>query len=337
MTNQHGDDYQGELKANFSSNMWYGADNTALYEHLSTRLNKTVRYPEQNAESLKSILGKIHSLKPDQISIGNGSIDIIYRVAQAYYGKKSIIVSPTFSEYAKACEVNRHEIRTCKPENLHVEMDTFQPDLVWICNPNNPDGTCLDKKHLQDLILSYPLVNFIIDQSFADFTLQETLAGTSVSEQTNLMLIYSLTKRYSIPGLRIGYVLASIPLINQLDRYKIPWSVNTLAIEAGNFLLSTEDKSPDLKAWLTDAIHFQDAINRIGIFETLPSLTPFFMVKLLKGKSACLKTFLLKEDILIRDANNFEYGIGEFIRLNTLSESENNLLIEKLIEWKNTL
>jgi len=64
MTNQHGDDYQGTLKANFSSNVWYGADNTELYRHLSGLMIKTTRYPEIEAESLKAVLAETHKLKP---------------------------------------------------------------------------------------------------------------------------------------------------------------------------------------------------------------------------------------------------------------------------------
>jgi threonine-phosphate decarboxylase len=336
--NEHGDEYKGELRANFSSNVWHSADNTGLYNHLSSSFAKTRRYPEIEAESLKIILSEKHTLKPTQISIGNGSIDIIYRVAQAYRSTKSLIVSPTFSEYSKACTLNEHTVQLCCRENLSINIDTFQPNLVWLCNPNNPDGTCFNRKELQVILYTYPQVTFIVDQSFVDFTLHETLTAKSVSEFPNLVLIYSLTKRYTIPGLRIGYVIASESTIVHLDRYKIPWSVNTLAVEAGKYILTQkQDNSFNLKAWLTETIRFQNEIERIGIFETRATHTPFFLVKLLKGKADELKDFLLKVGILIRNANNFDYEGCELIRLNTLTELENNLLIEKLIEWKHTL
>jgi len=333
MTNEHGDDFQGTLKANFSSNVWYGADNTALYNHLSISLIKTTRYPEPNAESLQTLIANMQNLQSTQISIGNGSIDIIYRIAQAYRGKKSIIVSPTFSEYSKACTINQHTIKLCYRENLSIEIDKFQPDLVWLCNPNNPDGACFDRKELQAIFYTYPQVTFVVDQSFIDFTLQETLPATSIREFPNLILIYSLTKRFSIPGLRIGYVIASESVILQLNHYKIPWSVNTLAIEAGKFILNKQVDSFDLKLWLTETIRFQSEIDKIGCFKTRPSQTPFFLVELTNGKAADLKTFLLEEGILIRNATNFENNGMEIIRLNTLSREQNNLLINTLKAW----
>ena len=333
MTNEHGDDFQGTLKANFSSNVWYGADNTALYNHLSISLIKTTRYPEPNAESLQTLIANMQNLQSTQISIGNGSIDIIYRIAQAYREKKSIIVSPTFSEYSKACTINQHTIKLCYRENLSIEIDKFQPNLIWLCNPNNPDGACFDRKELQAIFYTYPQVTFIVDQSFIDFTLQETLPATSICEFPNLILIYSLTKRFSIPGLRIGYVIASESVILQLNHYKIPWSVNTLAIEAGKFILNKQVDSFDLKLWLTETIRFQSEIEKIGCFKTRPSQTPFFLVELTNGKAADLKTFLLEEGILIRNATNFENNGMEMIRLNTLSREQNNLLINTLKAW----
>jgi len=334
MTNEHGDEYQGTLKANFSSNVWYGADNTELYRHLSDLLPHTRRYPEIEAESLRVLLADKLALDVSNISIGNGSIDIIYRIAQAFRGKKSIIFSPTFSEYSKACHVNEHTVINCFREYLLIEIDKYQPDLVWICNPNNPDGYCNDIKELQVLFDTHPHVTFILDQSFVEFTLQETLAADSVLEFKNLILIYSLTKRYSIPGLRAGYVIASEAIISKVDQFKIPWSVNTLSIEAGKYCLKMQDTLFDLKLWLDETCRFQQEINRIGIFKTLPTHTPFFLVEIQKGTTCDLKEYLLSEDILIRDATSFENNGKEIMRLNTLTKDQNDLLITKLNTWK---
>ena len=337
MTNEHGDEYQGVLKANFSSNVWYGADNTELYRHLSDILPSTSRYPEVDAESLRVLIADRQKVNPSQVSTSNGSVEIIYRIAQAFHGRKSIIVSPSFSEYSKACIVNRHSVLHCCRENLLVEIDKYQPDLVWLCNPNNPDGYCFDRKELQAALYTYPQVTFVIDQSYVDFTLQETLPATSILEFPNLILLHSLTKRYAIPGLRIGYVLAQEPIIRQLEQFTIPWSVNTLAIEAGKYILNRPDTSFDLEFWLSETTRFQQEINRIGIFKTWPTHTPFFLVEILEGKTCSLKDYLLSEGILIRDATNFDYNGKEMMRLNTLSKDQNDLLVTKLRIWKQKL
>lgn len=337
ITNKHGDEYQGVLKANFSSNVWQGGDNTDLYRHLADKLPGICRYPEMEAESLHELLSSILNLNTSHFSFGNGSIEIIYRIAQAFRDKKSIIVSPSFSEYSKACSVNEHKVRHCYRENLWVEIEYFRPDTVWLCNPNNPDGYCMNRNELEAILFAYPKVTFIIDQSFYEFTLKETLPANSVLEFKNLILIYSLTKRYAIPGLRLGYVVAPADIIRTLDRYKIPWSVNTLAIEAGKYLLKKQDSLFNLYSWLDESIRFQKEINRIGIFNTLTTHTPYFLVEILKGKTSDLKDYLLSECILIRDATNFDYKGMEIMRLNTLTKDQNNLFLKKLKIWKQNL
>lgn len=334
--NEHGDEFQGELKANFSSNIWYNADNTDLYLHLAKKLPTIRRYPEMEAESLKQLLSDKLKLKKEQLTIGNGSIEIIYRIAQAHQNKKSLIVSPTFSEYAKACELNNHKIGTCAFDNLNETINSFHPDLIWICNPNNPNGYFIDNSILINLFAINKNTIFIIDQSFIEFCKLQGLDSLAVNEFENIILIQSLTKRYSIPGLRLGYAISCEKIMDRLNRFAIPWSVNSLAIEAAQFILNKQDNF-DINEWLLETERFRKSIDSLGIFETQPGATPFFLVKLLQGKAANLKEFLLEDGILIRDANNFEANETELIRINTLSKEDNNLLINKLSIWKSSL
>jgi len=115
---------------------------------------------------------------------------------------------------------------------------------------------------------------------------------------------------------------------------KIPWSVNTLAIETGKYILNMQDTTFDLKSLLNEKYRFQKEINRLDIFNAQDTHTPFFLVEILKGKTCDLKDFLLTEGILIRDATSFENNGKEIMRLNTLSKDQNDLLITKLNIWK---
>jgi Histidinol-phosphate/aromatic aminotransferase and cobyric acid decarboxylase len=332
----HGDDHRGELKANFSSNIWYEADNSALYLHLAAKLPTIRRYPEMEADSLKQLLAEKLSLKKEQLTIGNGSVEIIYRIAQAYQNMKSLIVSPTFSEYAKACELNNHKIKTCTFDKLVENILDFQPDLVWVCNPNNPNGYFIDNSTLTNLFAINKNTIFIIDQSFIQFCRLPGLENSKINKFKNIILIHSLTKRYSIPGLRLGYAVSDEKIMNLLNRFTIPWSVNSLAIEAAKYIFGNKDYF-DIDKWLIETDRFRKLIDSMDIFETQPGVTPFFLVKLLRGKAADLKEFLLKDAVLIRNANNFDTNGTELIRLNTLSKEDNNILINKLSEWKSSL
>ena len=101
----HGDDFynsQNEVKINFSSNVWHGANLDKLKEHLNEHFSKLTRYPEPDAASLKRLLARRYEIKEENVVVTNGSITAFYLLAQAWRGAKSTIAVPSFSEYEAA-------------------------------------------------------------------------------------------------------------------------------------------------------------------------------------------------------------------------------------------
>jgi threonine-phosphate decarboxylase len=337
MINGHGDEIQTELIANFSSNVWYGADNSSLYQHLSAALPDIRRYPEADAHSLKLVLATKNGIEPSQITVCNGSTEAFYLIANTFSGKKSLIVTPTFSEYADACKIYNHIVYQTNSNELRKSIERLKPDLVWICNPNNPDGHCFTATELIQLFRSFPQSTFIIDQAYIDFTLTEANLIPDLQCFKNLIVVQSLTKRFAIPGLRLGYIVSSEENDNKIEKFKMPWSVNSLAIEAGKHILNSGNNDFKLESWLKETSDLQQNINNLENFETIQTQTPYFLIKLKSGNANDLKSFLLKEKILIRDATNFEGLQGEYIRICTLSTELNNLLLLNLKLWSQSI
>lgn len=332
----HGDDSyisKEAIQSNFSSNVWFGADMTELYAHLAQALPTTVSYPEPNADSLVKALSKHTDVAASRITVCNGSTEAFYLMALAYRSHSSLIAVPSFSEYEDACRTHSHRIHFSKQKEFEATLKRVKPDLAWICLPNNPDGFCFSKKQIIEWMTLYPKTTFVIDQAYADFTLEKTFSAKEVTKFDNLVLVHSLTKSHKIPGLRLGYVMSSRRMTNRLNSIKMPWSVNSMAIEAGKFLLEHGETSLPTAQWLVDAKTFEQQLDEIEQLEVIPSHTPFFLVKLLKGKAADLKKFLLGKGILVRDATNFRGLEGEYIRLCTQTPEENQLLVEKIIQW----
>ena len=250
MINGHGDEYVGELIANFSSNVWYGADNSALYKHLYSQMYTIERYPDTEAGSLKQLLAEKNRVATNQLLICNGSTEAFYLIANAFSGSKSSIVTPTFSEYADACRIHNHTVQLTNRTDLNTDIKTVKPDLVWICNPNNPDGYCFEATEIKQLLSNYPDSIFVIDQAYIHFTHREISVVNEIRNYPNLIIVQSLTKRHAIPGLRLGYLMASETIISKMNQFRMPWTVNSLAIEAGKFILEnivyvTGHKNPD--------------------------------------------------------------------------------------------
>ena len=336
-TIKHGDDYKGELLANFSSNVWFGAQHEGLYAHLSQCLPQICRYPEEHNNQLKTELAVSLNTQPNELLLTNGSVEGIYLLAQTFRGSESLIIQPTFSEYAHACRANKHKISYCNAHELSENIENSNPGLVWLCNPNNPDGYCFDPAYLEMLFHKHPDTLFILDVSFREFALTKQPDFGWINHFPNVVFIYSFTKRYGIPGLRLGYIHSNALIIDKVSEFSIPWSVNTLAAESLKYIVSRYHDEFNIEKWLSQKDNFCMKINEIDGFECIPGETPFFLVKLHKGNSTELKHYLLERGILIRGANNFFHNGEQYIRLLTLTDDKNALLIQELSKWKQHL
>ena len=295
------------------------------------------RYPEADAHSLKVTLATKNTVDASQILVCNGSTEAFYLIANAFSGKKSLIVTPTFAEYTDACRIHRHKVYQCSRQHLQQQIESQKPHLVWICNPNNPDGYCYTQAELTQLLTAYPEITFVIDQAYMEFSTIDTNMIPNIQQFNNLIVVQSLTKRYAIPGLRLGYIVSGQSTIKHIEQYKMPWSVNALAIEAGKYVLEMPDNHFKLEVWLKESDTLQQQINSLDNFKVTKSHTPYFLVKLNSGTASGLKSFLLKEQILVRDATNFKGLQGEYIRICALSTELNNLLLSNLKIWSRSI
>lgn len=334
----HGDDFynfQNEVKINFSSNVWHGANLEKLKEHLYSQFDKLTRYPEPDAATLKRLLARRYEICENQVVITNGSITAFYLLAQAWKGAKSTIAVPSFSEYEDACRLHEHEIQFFSTSDDLSELSLEGQDFCWICNPNNPDGKLIHRTELLALIAANRQTTFIVDQAYVAFTTEDLLKPTDVKNNPNLVIVQSISKAYNIPGLRIGYLIASPAITERIEKYIIPWSVNAMAIEASKYILIHPAQfTLPIRKWQRETAEFIYQLNKLDGLEVIPTSTTFFLVRLKKGTAAELKRHLLEEHgILIRDASNFR-GLDEtYFRLSTQTSAENAILTAALREW----
>ncbi|RUT79783.1 pyridoxal phosphate-dependent aminotransferase [Ancylomarina longa] len=337
MIHGHGDDaylFTSAIKANFSTNIWYGAPLVGLKQHLFNSWDLIKSYPEASAESLRLELSIDLEVDVEQLIITNGATEAFYLIAQSFKGSKSCIVIPTFSEYEDACKLNEHEISFINWNELE-EIKKFPDDLLWICNPNNPTGCILHKTALVNLLKINSDTTFILDEAYIDFTDDISSSIDLINDYKNLIIVKSLTKNFSIPGLRLGYLITNKTLVQKIEFYKAPWTVNSFAIEAGKYLLHHKNELlPSIKDYKSEKKKFTEKLSRISGLKIHNSKTPYFLVELEKSSAFELKKFLISEfGILIRDASNFRGLNSSFIRIATQSAKKNDLLIKALHKW----
>lgn len=334
----HGDDFynsQSEVKINFSSNVWHGANLDKLKDHLNEQFDKLTRYPEPDAASLKRLLARRYEINENNVVVTNGSITAFYLIAQAWKGAKSMIAVPSFAEYEDACQLHEHELSFFSTSDDLSELSLEGQDFCWICNPNNPDGKLLHRSEIIGLLTANRSTKFVIDQAYVAFTTEDMLKPADVKNHPNLILVQSISKAYNIPGLRIGYVVASPEITAELNKYIIPWSINTIALEASKYILIHPAQfTLPIRKWQRETAELIYQLNKFDNLEVIPTSTTFFLVRLKKGTAADLKKFLWDNyGILIRDASNFR-GLDEtYFRLSTQTTAENQVLIDAIREW----
>ena len=255
-----------------------------------------------------------------------------------------MILGPTYSEYEREISLGGgttlyYPLR--EKDDFVLDVDDFTAhlnesiDLLVLCNPNNPTGTVVEKEYLATLISHNPQVCFVIDQSYEFFTLRPLFSAAEAAEFPNVLLLHSMTKRYAVPGLRLGYVTGAPHLLHRLRTNRMPWSVNQLAIEAGLHLLEHDVPNPlDVASYLQEAARLRSALEALGGLEVWATETHFMLVCLRMGRASALKDYLAGEHgILIRDASNFD-GLNEhFFRIAAQSREENDRLVKAIGQW----
>lgn len=330
MIDGHGDDlwrYGGKVKHNFSTNIHSAFDHSPLMAHIASSAHAILSYPEPEPISIEEKIAELQHCRADEVMVTNGATEAIYMIAKAYSEADSLIMSPTFREYQDACMMHGHEVAFINS----LENIPDKSALIWLCNPNNPTGKVIPRNSILNIIHNHRDKVFISDQAYSDYTLQPTLTSKDVIEAGNVIMLGSLTKRFAVPGLRIGYAMGDSALIGRIKKWRMPWSVNGISIESAKFLLDNINSyNIDATNLHSEALRISGELRRIGI-DVIDTDCNFILCQLPDGTSAALKRYLIEDaGILIRDASNFEGLTDRHFRVAAQSSSENNLLVESI-------
>ena len=328
----HGDDtwrYGDAIKMNFSSNIYQKADLSELKAFLASRLDVIGHYPEPEPKELEGLIAEKLEIPANMVMVTNGANEAIYLIAQLYSGWTSIIPQPTYHEYADACKMFGHIISYERTDDLEVLP---QDRIYWLCNPDNPTGNVLLKVLLAYVIRKNPRFLYVIDESYADYTLQPRLQPKEMMDCFNVMFIRSMSKKYCVPGLRLGYVVASPIIIDRLRAIRQPWTVNALAIEAGKYLVEHDPQLlPDMNAYIAEAQRLKAGLEAIDGLMVMDTQTHYMLVNIDWANVLELKNWLVEHHgILIRDASNFHGLDDHCFRVAAQTPEENDALLNAI-------
>lgn len=309
----------------FSANVNPLGPPPGVLEAFQNAFREISSYPDPQSRVLLNKASLRYELPPSQILAGNGSTEFIFLIPRVLGLKSALIFHPTYQDYEESARLGGYQIISVvldlNPllQDLHEALLKFSGSgsLVFICNPNNPTGKSFTGDELRWLIRQHPSHFFIVDEAYVDFHESGEISLLRFPLEKNLILLRSLTKNFSIPGLRLGLIFGSVEMIRRIKEYQDPWSVNTPAQKTGEVLLEQKDFLEESRKWLVkERSDFYREIAGVPGFEPLRSEVNYLLVRLKDDRGGDhLKNELLEERILIRSCTEMK-GLGSsFIRL----------------------
>ncbi|HEY1057583.1 MAG TPA: histidinol-phosphate transaminase [Limnobacter sp.] len=301
------------------------------------------RYPDANGFALKAKLSAKHSVKPEQITLGNGSNDVLELAAKAFLtqGTNAVFSQYAFAVYPLATQGCGAQSKVVPAVHFTHDLDGFlaaiddNTRVVFIANPNNPTGTFLPADRIRAFLKQVPSrVLVVLDEAYNEFLMPEDQYDSTqwVAEFPNLLVSRSFSKAYGLAGLRVGYAVSSPEVADLLNRVRQPFNVNSIALAAAEAALDDAEFLQQTYEVNQQGLNLlQSAFDRMGL-QYVPSYGNFVLVKVGNSDDAGLKVFdaLQRLGVIVRPVNN--YGLPQWLRVSIGLPAENQRFLDVLPE-----
>ncbi|MDR5899714.1 threonine-phosphate decarboxylase CobD [Halomonas vilamensis] len=338
----------GHRLYDFSANLNPLGPPAWVRDFLTQQLAGLERYPAPDYAAARQAIAAHHQLQADRVLLTNGGAEAIFLAAALHAGKRAAIVTPSFGEYARACRAHRltvSEIALPAP-HFTLELDSLLAglvdiDVLFLCRPNNPTATLIDTSVMETLLdyTAWAGCRVVVDEAFVDMVGETHEAVSMVpllDRYPHLILLRSMTKFYTLPGLRLGYMLAESATIQAAQPHQPPWSVNHLAAELVAPLLADDAFTRRTQRWLaSERPRMSQAISELGL-DVVPSRAGFFLIRPgIEQRAAGVSSDVLFErllhyGILVRHTHSFTGLEGEWLRIALRDKPDNQRFLNVL-------
>jgi L-threonine-O-3-phosphate decarboxylase len=315
-----------------------GPPNSAIAAILS-QIGNLKHYPDPNYSELRLALSHFHKLPSEWILPGNGSAELLTLIGRELAElAATILITPAFGDYYRTLRAYNTNVLECPLSlvtghwSLVIDKGQRTKDKgLLLNNPHNPTGKLFSRESILPYLEQFALV--VVDEAFMDFVPpnEEQSLIPVVQEYANLVILRSLTKFYSLPGLRLGYAIAHPDCLAKWQLWRDPWPVNTLAAAAAIAALQDPEFQQQTWAWLPPARNqlFQGLVKIPGL-QPQVSAANFLLVESQKSTSQLQQQLLKHHQILIRDCLSFKELGDRFFRVAIREESDNQRLLTAL-------
>ncbi len=307
-------------------------------EAIANELAELTRYPDGNGFELKTQLAERCRVQANQVTLGNGSNDILELVARAYLapGQNAVFSEHAFAVYPIVTQAVGAESRVVPAKDWGHDLPAMlaaidaNTRIVFIANPNNPTGTWFNAQALSDFLRDVPQdVLVVLDEAYIEYATGGELPDglDYLARHPNLLVSRTFSKAYGLAALRVGYALSSPVIADVLNRVRQPFNVNSLALAAACAALNDSAylaKSRELNEFGMQQL--QEGCRELGL-GWIPSKGNFLCIDLGRVAAPVFQG-LLQEGVIVRPVAN--YGMPNHLRVTIGLPTENARFLEAL-------
>ena len=301
-----------------------------LQAHISDQLRL---YPPSRSPGLRNKVAKTYQVSENQVFCGNGSDEIISIIFRTFAEPDDEVqlVYPTYTFYQTAAEIHDIHYRVSETGTLfEVDLDSFliRPSkLAFIANPNAHTGTLVTAQAIQEFLSHYKGL-FVVDEAYIDFGSAKESAISLIQRFSNLLVLRTFSKSFSLCGIRVGYAFGDPELISAMDKTKDSYNVAYLnqvaavsALEDYEYMQCNAQRIIKTRGW------FCQAMRQMG-FIVLPSAGNFLLVQHPQASARDLFEQLMKRNILVRFFD--QSRLREYIRVSIGTDHQMEQVISAL-------
>lgn len=298
------------------------------------------RYPDANCFYLRQEIAKRLKVQANQLIFGNGSDEIIVLATRAFIqkGDEVVIAHPTFLIYDIASRINAARVVKVPLRNFRYDLSamlsaiTSKTKIIFIANPDNPTGTYVTKKEVENFVKAVPSdILIFLDEAYYEYAPKKDYPDSFslMQRHKNVLFTRTFSKFYALAGLRIGYGVGDHSLIDILNRIREPFNVNSIAQEAALAALSDKKYYQSIfRKNEKEKKRLYEKLKKMGVFY-VPSATNFILIDI-KQKGSQVFQRLLQKGVIVRDMTG--WGFDTFIRVTVGDRHQNDAFIKHLKE-----
>lgn len=303
-------------------------------------LSELCLYPDGNGFDLKQALAARFGVEIDQITLGNGSNDVLEVIARCFadstseiiYSQYAFAVYPIVTQAIGAKGISVPAKNWGHDLNAMAAAVTERTRLIFVANPNNPTGTVHEASAIESFLEKIPTnVLVVLDEAYCEYLQGDGYPNgiSLLSRFPNLIVCRTFSKAWGLAALRVGYSISSAEITNVLNRVRQPFNVDTVALAAATAALNDEaylERSRENNA--AGLRQFEQAFERMGL-NYIPSVGNFVAVEV--GDQAMdVYQFLLTRGVIVRPVAG--YGMPRHLRVSVGLPEQNDRFIDALAQ-----